>query len=63
MNHEERVRTANKLTEMMVKKYGDDILLGGIFGSTAKDTDTKYSDLEMFFVARDESKTKSFDFA
>jgi len=63
MNHAERVQTANKLTEMMVKKYGDDVLLGGIFGSTAKGTDTEYSDLEMLFVVRDESKAKSFDFA
>jgi len=63
MNHEERVETANKFTEMMVKKYRDDILLGGIFGSTARGTDTEHSDLEMFFVVRDESEAKSFDFA
>jgi len=63
MNHDERVQTANKLTALMVKKYGDDILLGGIFGSTAKGTDTEYSDLEMFFVVKEKSKAKSFDFA
>jgi len=63
MNHEERVQTANKLTKMMLKKCGDDILLGGIFGSTARGTDTEFSDLEMLFVVRDESKAKSFDFA
>jgi len=63
MNHEERVETANKLTELMIKKYGDDILLGGIFGSVAKGTDTEYSDLEMFFIVRDESSAKSFHFA
>jgi len=50
VNHEERVQLAAKLTDMMVKKYGGDILLGGICGSTAKNTDTEYSDLEMFFV-------------
>jgi len=63
MNHEERVQTANELTEMMVKKYGDDVLLGGIFGSTARGTDTEYSDLEMLFIVRDNSKAKSFNFA
>jgi len=62
MNHEERVQLANKLSELMMTKYGNHILLGGIFGSTAKGTDTEYSDLEMFFVVRDESKAKSFDF-
>jgi len=62
MNHEERVQLANKLTEMMVKKYGNEILLGGIYGSTAKNTDTEYSDLEMFFIVKNGSKAKSFSF-
>jgi hypothetical protein len=63
MHHEERVQLANKLTNMMMKKYGDEILLGGIYGSTAKNTDTEYSDLEMFFVVKNGSKAKSFNFA
>jgi len=63
MNHEGRVQLANKLSKMMLKKYGDDVLLGGIFGSTAKGTDTEYSDLEMFFVVKDGSKARSFNFA
>jgi len=48
MKHEERVQTAHKLTQIMIEKYDDDILLGGIYGSTARGTDTEYSDLEMF---------------
>jgi len=63
MNHEERVQLANKLTDMMLEKYGDEILLGGIYGSTAKNTDTEYSDLEMFFVVENGSKAKNFNFA
>jgi len=62
MNHEERVQLANKLTDMMVKKYGDEILLGGIGGSTARNTDTEYSDLEMFFIVSNNSKAKSRQF-
>jgi len=63
MNHEGRIQLANRLSEMMLKKYGDEVLLGGIFGSTAKGTDTEHSDLEMFFVVRDGSKAENFDFA
>jgi len=63
MEHGERVQLANKLTEMMIDKYGQEILLGGIYGSTAKNTDTEYSDLEMFFVVKNGSKARSFNFA
>lgn len=63
MNHEERVNLASKLTELLLKRYRDEILLGGIYGSTAKGTDTEYSDLEMFFIVKNESKAKSFSFA
>jgi kanamycin nucleotidyltransferase len=63
MNHEQRVKVANKITEMFLEKYGDEVCLGGVYGSTAKDTDTEYSDLEMFFIVKNESKAKSFDFA
>lgn len=48
---------------MLIEKYGSDILLGGIFGSTARKADTEHSDLEILFVVRNESKAKSFDFA
>lgn len=63
MNHEERIQIAKRLTSMMLEKYGSDILLGGIFGSTARNNNTEYSDLEMLFIVRNESKAKSFDFA
>ncbi|MDH5753757.1 MAG: hypothetical protein OEY95_00900 [Candidatus Bathyarchaeota archaeon] len=63
LNHEERVNLASKLTELLLKRYRDEILLGGIYGSTAKGTDTEYSDLEMFFIVKNESKAKSFSFA
>lgn len=63
MNHKERVNLANKLSELILKKYGDEILLGGIYGSTAKGTDTEYSDLEMFFIVKNECKMESFSFA
>lgn len=63
MDHEERIHAANRLTNMMIEKYGNDILLGGIFGSTARNTDTEHSDLEMLFIVRNQSKAKRFEFA
>ena len=63
MNHEERIDLAEKITGLLLEKYEDDVLLGGIYGSTAKGTDTEYSDLEMLFIVRDASNSKTFEFA
>jgi hypothetical protein len=63
MNHEDRIQIAKRLTSMMIEKYGGDILLGSIFGSTARNTDTEHSDLEMLFIVKNESKAKSLEFA
>ena len=63
ITHEQRVETAEKLASLLLAKYGDEILLGGIYGSVAKETDTDYSDLEMFFIVKDESSAKTFNFA
>lgn len=63
MNHEQRSQLANRLTEMFLKKYGNEVLLSGIYGSTAKGTDTEYSDLEMLFIVKNESRAKNFSFA
>jgi hypothetical protein len=63
LNHRERVSLARKLSELLLKKYGDQIVLGGIYGSTAKGTDTEYSDLEMFFIVKNECKAMDFSFA
>jgi len=63
LNHRERVNLAHKLSELLLKKYRDEILLGGIYGSTAKGTDTEYSDLEMFFIVKNQCKAKDFSFA
>jgi len=63
LNHEQRVQLANRITEMLLERYKKEILLGGIYGSTAKGTDIECSDLEMFFVVENGSKAKSFRFA
>lgn len=63
MNHEQRVKIANRVADLLCKKYGDDILLGGICGSTARETDTEYSDLEMVFIVKDKCQAETFRFA
>jgi len=63
LKHKERVNIANNLTDRILKRFRDDILLGGIYGSTAKNTDVEYSDLEMLFVVKNDSKAQSFSFA
>ncbi len=53
MNHDERWKVAEELCVRMVTAFPDEMLLGGVYGSTARGEDTPHSDLEMFFVARD----------
>ncbi|UCE95307.1 MAG: hypothetical protein JSV51_06135 [Candidatus Bathyarchaeota archaeon] len=62
MNHEERVDLGEEITRRFLEKYGSDVLLGGIYGSTARCMDTEYSDLEMLFIVGDASDSKTFDF-
>lgn len=63
MNYEKRVDLASRLTELLLKKSEVEIILRGIYCSTAKGTDTEYSDLEMFSIVKNESKAKSFSLA
>ena len=56
MKHEERMQLARDLCARMVASHTDDIILGGIYGSTARGTDTDWSDLELLFIVRDGSK-------
>jgi kanamycin nucleotidyltransferase len=54
MRGRDRARLAEDLCARVVDKYGDGIILGGVYGSTARGTDTTWSDLEMLFITRDE---------
>ncbi len=62
MTPEERKQLARDLCARMVARYPDDIILGGLYGSTARGTDTPWSDLEMLFIARDGSKIEGRHF-
>jgi hypothetical protein len=62
MEHEERIQLAQDLCARMVARHPGAILLGGVYGSTARGTDTQWSDLEMLFVVRNGSKVGGKEF-
>jgi hypothetical protein len=62
MEHEERMQLAQDLCARMVDNHPGAIILGGVYGSTAQGTDTRWSDLEMLFVVRDGSKVEGKEF-
>jgi hypothetical protein len=54
LTHEERFEVAQSLCSRFVAQYPEQVLLCGLYGSTARETDTLWSDLEMWFVVTDE---------
>src|SRR5213594_690387 len=51
--HEERLELSRQLTMRIVDTYGDKIVAVFVSGSTAKNLDRPYSDLEMIVILRD----------
>jgi len=47
------MQLAQDLCARMVATHPGDVTLGGVYGSTARGTDTRWSDLEMLFVVHD----------
>jgi hypothetical protein len=58
MNHKERIHLARELCNRFVGKYGADVIIGGVYGSTARGLDIESSDLEMLFIVRDACNAK-----
>jgi len=50
MNHKDRLQLAKNLSEKILSKYGDKVLLVGLLGSTYRGNDVEHSDLEMICV-------------
>jgi kanamycin nucleotidyltransferase len=46
----------------MVARYSREVIVGGVYGSVARGTDTQWSDLELFFVVQNRSKIKGMHF-
>jgi len=53
LTHSERALLADTICQRMVSRYQGEILIGGVYGSTARSTDKPWSDLEMWFVTLD----------
>ena len=53
VTHEERVTIAHRLLKRVLKKYAKDTLAVYVCGSTSKNLDQPFSDLEMIVVVRD----------
>src|SRR2546425_5910316 len=51
--HEERLELSRQLSRQIVDTYGDKIVAVLVSGSTAKNLDRPYSDLEMIAIVRD----------
>jgi hypothetical protein len=49
----QRRQLAHDLCQRLADHYPSDLLLGGVYGSTARGTDTQWSDLELWFVVQD----------
>lgn len=62
MEREERIQLAQDLCARMIANHPGDIILGGVYGSTARRTDTRWSDLEILFIVRDGSKVEGKEF-
>lgn len=54
--HEDRLKIGRQISERVLNKYGDKVLAIFVSGSTAKQLDRPYSDLEMIAVVRDDIK-------
>lgn len=53
LTHSERFQLAHDLCERMEQRYPGQVIIGGVYGSTARGIDTPWSDLEMWFVVED----------
>ncbi len=60
LTHQERTQLAYDLSDRMVAAYP--IVLAGVYGSTARGTDTPWSDLEMWFVVQDDCSAQGQHF-
>ena len=49
---------AETLCERFVARYRPDVVLGGVYGSTARGLDIASSDLEMLFITHDRCKAE-----
>jgi hypothetical protein len=62
ISQDERMRLAESICARMVSKYPDDVIVGGIYGSTAMGMSTPWSDLELLCVVKAGSRIQKNKF-
>ncbi len=62
MNHKERMKIAKEIARRLVKKYKKDIVAITLYGSTARNQDKKYSDIEFNVFTKRPIKLKSKEY-
>jgi len=60
MANKERLEIAKTITKLIVQKYGNEILLVGVYGSVAKEEDMEFSDIDMYVITKNLSFQKYF---
>jgi kanamycin nucleotidyltransferase len=58
----QRLELAKAICSQMLHTYEEQVIIGGVYGSTATDSNTPWSDLEMWFVVRDDCEAKGKHF-
>jgi hypothetical protein len=61
LNHRERKKLAGEICTRMVSAHPKDIIIGALYGSTSSGLDTEWSDLEMLFIVKDDSKLEKVE--
>jgi len=52
MKSRRRIEIAKEISEIIVQKYGNEVLLIGVYGSVARGEDVTYSDIDMYVITR-----------
>lgn len=60
MKHNERIKLAREIAKKIAKKHGKDIISIGICGSTARNEDEEFSDLELIVITRRKRFVKDY---
>ena len=62
MDHVERISLAKNVSDKFFENHGKDVILSGIYGSTARGEDVEWSDLDILFIVNNDNKIEEKSF-
>lgn len=62
MDHVERISLAKSVSDKFFENHGKDVILSGIYGSTARGEDVEWSDLDILFIVNNDCKIEERSF-